>query len=123
MSTTTTTASAATGHQLLSSEDLEDTPVFGADGEQLGTIDHLMVHKVSGQVNYVVIKYGGVLGLGHSHYPVPWRALRYDYGKEGYLTNIRETMLRDAPEFSDDSWSDSSWQWRVHSHYGVEPYY
>jgi hypothetical protein len=56
----------------------------------------------------VVNEAGGFLGLAHSHYPIPWSALTYDTGLGGFRTGITEEQLRDAPEFSDDSWTDRS---------------
>ena len=70
-------------HQLISSEDVEGTNVYGVDGKKIGDIDHLMIEKVSGRVAYAVISFGGFLGLGHSHYPAPWAALKYDTKLEG----------------------------------------
>ena len=121
MGTATTTAATSTGNKLLSTEDLEGTRVLGAKGEEIGTIDHLMVDRETGQVVYAVISFGGFLGLGHSHYPVPWRALRYDYEQEGYSTDINEATVRDAPAFSDDSYGDQDLERRVFKHYGVPP--
>jgi hypothetical protein len=65
------------------------------------------------------------LGLGHSHYPIPWGALKYDTSLSGYRTGITEQQLRDAPEFSDDSWMDQDrgWETVTHRHYGVTPYW
>jgi hypothetical protein len=42
----------------------------------------------------------------HSHYPIPWSALKYDTALAGYRTGIAEEHISDAPEFSDDSWED-----------------
>ena len=61
--------------------------------------------------------------LGHSHYPIPWAALKYDTNLGGYRTGITEGQLRDAPEFSDDSWEDRDWEARTHQHYGVPGYW
>jgi len=118
MATATTIAASETGNVLLSSEDLESTPVFGGNGEKIGTIDHLMVHRESGQVIYAVVTFGGFLGLAQSHYPVPWHALKYSYEKKGYLTNIDEKSVRDAPEFSDDGYGDQTWACKLDEHYG-----
>jgi sporulation protein YlmC with PRC-barrel domain len=107
---------------LISSEDVNGTEVYGPDGKNVGEIDHLMIDKVSGQVAYAVISFGGFLGLGHKHYPVPWSALTYDKSLGGFRTNITESQLKDAPEFSDDSWQDRSWEERTHRHY-TAPYY
>jgi hypothetical protein len=34
------------------------------------------------------MSFGGFLGLGHSHYPIPWAALKYDTNLGGYRTGI-----------------------------------
>lgn len=110
-------------HQLISSEDVEGTEVYGPDRSDLGEIDHLVIDKSSGRVAYAVMSFGGFMGLGHSHYPIPWSALKYDPELGGYRANISEAQLRDAPEFSDDSWSDRDWETRTHQHYGASPYW
>ena len=122
MSTVTTTAAASTNNRLLSTEDLQGTSVFGAAREKIGSIDHMMVDRETGQVVYAVITFGGILGMGESHYPVPWRALRYSDEHEGYLTNINEEQVRDAPAFSDDSYGNREWERSVFRHYGARPY-
>ena len=66
---------------------------------------------------------GGFLGLAHSHYLIPWSALKHDTALQGYRTGITEAQLRDAPEFSDDSWTDRDWETRTHQHYGAPTYW
>jgi hypothetical protein len=110
-------------HQLISSEDVEGTEVYGTGSEKIGEIDHLMIDKVSGRVVYAVMSFGGFLGLGHSHYPVPWAALTYDTALGGYRAKLTEEQLRDAPAFSDDSWGDRDWEIRTHRHYGIREYW
>ena len=83
----------------------------------------LIIDKISGRVGYAVMSFGGFLGLGHSHYPIPWGALSYDKSLGGFRTNITEGQLRDAPEFSDDSWQDRDWETRTHRHYGAPEYW
>ncbi len=117
------TATVHPNHQLISSEDVEGTEVYGLGNDKIGEIDHLMIDKLSGRIIYAVMSFGGFLGLGHSHYPVPWAALKYDTSLGGFRTGITEQKLRDAPEFSDDSWSDRSWEATTHKHYGVSPYW
>lgn len=116
-------ATAHPNHQLLSSEDVEGTDVYGVDGVKVGEIDHLMIDKLSGRVTYAVISFGGFLGLGHSHYPVPWVALKYEPKLGGYITGITQEKLKDAPAFSDDAWSDRNWEAQVHKHYNASPYW
>ncbi len=110
-------------HQLISSDDVQGTNVYGPGDSAIGEIDHLMIDKSSGRVTYAIMSFGGFLGLGHSHYPVPWSALKYDTALGGYRTGITEQQLRDAPEFTDDAWQDRRWETATHDHYGARPYW
>ena len=90
----------ATAHpdrRLISSEDVQGTNVYGIGDEAIGEIDHLLIEKMSGRVAYAVMSFGGFLGLAHSHYPIPWSALKYDTALQGYRTGITEAQLKDAP--------------------------
>ena len=110
-------------HKLISSNDVQGTEVYGAGNKNVGEIDHLIIDKLSGRVAYAVMSFGGFLGLGHSHYPIPWSALTFDKSLGGFRTNITEQQLRDAPQFSDDSWEDRDWETKTHQHYRAPAYW
>jgi len=116
-------ATASPTFNLISSEDVEGTKVCDPSGNRIGEIDHLMIDRDSGNVRYAIMSFGGFLGLGHSHYPVPWNALKYDTNVGGYVSNITEQQLKDAPEFSDDSWTNREWETDWHEHFGAKPYW
>ena len=101
-------ATAHSDRRLISSEDVQGTEVYGPADEAVGEIDHLMIEKVSGRVVYVVMSFGGFLGLGHSHYPIPWSALKYDTAIGGYRTGITEAQLRDCLLYTSPSPRDRS---------------
>lgn len=82
---------------LIASNKVEGTKVYSTDGEKLGTVDHMMIGKLSGRVEYVVMDFGGFLGMGEKHHPLPWDALTYDTEKGGYVVNIDKARLKDAP--------------------------
>jgi hypothetical protein len=65
-------------------------------GSKIGDIDHLMIDKVSGRVIYAVMSFGGFVGLGHSHYPIPWNALKYDTKLNGYSAPSGPSEIRCA---------------------------
>jgi len=50
---------------LIASDRVESTPVYRSDGEKVGTIERLMIDKISGQVAYAVMSFGGFIG----HWP------------------------------------------------------
>jgi PRC-barrel domain len=110
-------------HRLVSSDRVIGTDVYGVGDQAIGQIDHLLIEKVSGNIAYAIMNFGGFLGLAHKYYPIPWTALKYDTELGGYRTGITESQLRDAPEFSDDMVEDRDWEIRTHQHYGVPPYW
>ena len=42
-----------------------------------------MIEKTSGRVSYAVLGFGGFLGIGSDHYPLPWDSLKYDTTSAG----------------------------------------
>ena len=106
---------------LIGSDKVEGTAVYGPDNNKIGSIERVMIDKVSGQVNYAVLAFGGFLGIGDDHYPLPWQSLKYDTGIGGYRTDVTEQQLRGAPKYGNDNdwnWSDTSRTRAVNSYYG-----
>jgi len=109
-------------NSLVSSSDVNGTEVFGRDGNNIGAIDHLMIDKTSGNVAYAVMGFGGFLGLGEDHYPVPWSKLRYSTDQGGFVTDLTEEDVKGAPQPQNQWHADREWERRTHQHYGV-PFY
>ena len=87
---------------VISSERVEGTDVYNTAGDKLGTIDDLMIDKVSGQVRYAVMEFGGFLGIGTERYPVPWHMLKYDVDQDGYVVPLDKAQLERAPRYVAD---------------------
>ena len=106
---------------LIASDRVEGTAVYSRDGERLGRISHFMVEKRSGQVRYAVLSFGGFLGLGEDHYPLPWSMLDYDTGKGGYVVDLDPKVLDEAPRFGNEGRPDYSGEYgrSVYSYYGL----
>ena len=81
---------------LIGSDKVEGTAVYGAGGNKIGSIERLMIDKLSGKVSYAVLSFGGFLGIGDDHYPLPWQSLKYDTNLGGYVTGITEAQLQNA---------------------------
>src|SRR5271155_2985442 len=107
---------------LIGSDKVEGTPVYGADDNKIGSIKRVMIDKTSGRVSYAVLGFGGFLGVGNDHYPLPWQSLKYDTRLRGYVTGITENQLRGAPKFGDASdwdWADATRNRALDDYYGV----
>ena len=108
--------------RLIASNKVEGTPVYSRDRERLGTVYNFMVDKVSGQVEYAVLRYGGFLGMGQRYYPLPWRVLTYHRDAGGYVIDMLARDFEDAPSFDRDSEPefDRAYGRKVHSWYGLD---
>ena len=106
---------------VISSDRVEGTTVYNSAGEKLGTIDDLMIDKISGQVRYAVMEFGGFLGMGTDRYPVPWNMLKYDTSQDGYVVPLDKTQLEGAPRYGDDSVPDydDTYRTTVDKYYGL----
>jgi hypothetical protein len=85
-----------------------------------------MIDKFSGQVAYAVMSFGGFLGLGHEHYPVPWPRLDYEKKHGGFVVNISDEELKNAPKFDPGEewdWSDTKRGETIYGYYRVPPYW
>ena len=100
----------------------QNTAVYGTEGSKIGSIERVMIDKTSGRVSYAVLGFGGFLGLGNDHYPLPWQSLKYDTRLGGYVTGVTESQLQGAPRYSNDNdwnWGDEARARSVNDYYGV----
>ena len=63
---------------LIGSDKVEGTAVYGADNQKIGSVQRVMIDKISGKVAYAVVSFGGFLGMGEDYFPMPWASLKYD---------------------------------------------
>src|SRR5438046_5530608 len=111
---------------LIGSDKVDGTAVYGSDQKRIGSIQRVMIDKISGKVAYAVMSFGGFLGIGEDYYPLPWSLLTYNPRLEGYEVNIGEQQLKGAPKYSKHQswdWSDRERGRQVYDYYGVAPYW
>src|SRR4051794_7319612 len=75
-------------HDLIGSDRVEGTNVYRSDGKKIGEIERVMIDKISGQAAYAVMGFGGFLGMGEDHYPIPWQRLTYNERLGGFGGHI-----------------------------------
>ena len=108
-------------HDLISSDKVEGTAVYNRQGEKLGTVTSFMVGKRNGRVQYAVLSFGGLFGMGERYYPLPWDVLTYDTDKGGYVVDLDKDKLEKAPSFErgQDPTYDRDYGEQVYTYYGV----
>jgi sporulation protein YlmC with PRC-barrel domain len=108
-----------TSGTLIAAEKVEGTDVYNLQGEKLGTVDDIMIDKVSGKAIYALMSFGGFLGIGEKYHPLPWSTLKYDERKGGYIVNLDKRMLENAPTYD----MDEDFRWTPDYGRQVDKYY
>jgi PRC-barrel domain len=92
---------------LIASDKVQGTAVYRSNGDKVGTVERVMIDKISGKIAYAVMSFGGFMGIGEDYYPLPWNVLTYNPRLEGYEVNIGEEQLKEAPRYS----THETWDW------------
>jgi sporulation protein YlmC with PRC-barrel domain len=105
--------------QSMSPEELKGMQVVSQTGEELGEIADVKTDEQSGQIQFVTISKGGVLGMGGEDIAVPLEAFRIDQESDRATLTVDQSKLDNAPQQADKS--NQEFQRELESHYGVSP--
>jgi len=120
-----TDVTSITSGTLIASDKVKGTSVYNLAGEKLGSVDDIMIDKISGRAIYAVMSFGSFLGMGGKYHPLPWATLKYDAQKGGYLVNLDKKLLEGAPNYDPNSefkWSPDYGR-KVDSYYKAPSYW
>jgi len=87
-----------------------------------------MIDLDEGRIAYVVLSFGGFLGMGNKLFAIPWEALILDTDQHVFILNVDRERLENAPGFDKDNWPDNAkyeagWLFDVYEYYGYLPYW
>jgi len=107
--------------------------VHNQDGKDIGDVKDVVLDSNTNRVSYVVVSYGGFMGMGDKLFAIPWSAFDFRYDKNTdmtkekdrddyklYLTSISDDNLKNAPGFDDKHWpdmADSNFRNQVDTYY------
>ena len=88
--------------------------VLGSGGEKLGRVDDLIVDMPTGRLQYAVLSFGGVAGLGDKLFAYPVNAFRTAADSDDLTLNVDKERLRNSPGFDKARWPglDATAYWR-----------
>jgi sporulation protein YlmC with PRC-barrel domain len=87
-------------------EKIVGSKVRNMKGEDLGTIEDIVVDIDTGRILYVIMDFGGFLGIGGRLFPVPWHSLAPLPSEGIFFLDVSKTKLKDAPAYDKDSLPD-----------------
>lgn len=110
----------------LSASSIIGTNVENSQGDNLGDIKEIMIDTTSARISYVVVSFGGFLGIGDKYFAVPWEAFTIDTDQENFILDVPKEKLEDAPGFDQDNWPDNAdhqYLTSVYEYYGYKPHW
>lgn len=110
----------------LSATSLNGTDVVNQQGKDVGHIEDMMIDLDTGRVQYAVLSFGGILGIGDKLFAVPFESFTIDTNNERFILDVDKDRLKDAPGFDKDNWPETSnreFQSTVYTFYDVDPYW
>jgi PRC-barrel domain len=87
---------------LIASDRVEGTPVRCTDGTTLGTIERVMIDKLTGNIAYAVLRFEGPGRVEQKDLSVPWPRLVYDRKLGAYRLDLINGELGEAPPDASD---------------------
>ncbi len=101
---------------------LFDKNVVNLQNDKLGQVKDMIIDP-EGCISYLLVGYGGTLGIGEKMVPVPWDAIRLQHSGEdmSILLDVPKDRFEGAPYFLDREWSSyasTGWEERIRKYYG-----
>ena len=100
--------------------------VINPEGEDLGQVQNFMVDLSTGRIPYVVVAFGGTLGLTDKWLAIPFELMGWDTGNKKFILDIPKEKFEKAPGIDKDKWPyeiDLSWLEDVYVFFDCRPYW
>ena len=107
---------------IVNADNVVGVDVRNTQDENLGEVEAVMLDKMSGKVAYVVLSYGGFLGMGDKLFALPWSIFSYDDEDDCFRIALDKEKLKNSPGFDKDHWPDMSnttWSTNINKYYGI----
>jgi len=73
------------------------TPVKDPGGKKIGEIEDVVLDKLSNNIMFAAVSFGGILGMKEKYHPIPWELLKYEEAEGSYVVNLTKEQLQAAP--------------------------
>jgi sporulation protein YlmC with PRC-barrel domain len=96
---------------LIKSGDIQGMHVAGIDGNRLGTVRELFLDLSSGQIGFVIVEAGGLLGGSGKFHPVPWSAVRFDAVARHFQVEMTRNDFKASPSYDREQLASPDYGW------------
>jgi sporulation protein YlmC with PRC-barrel domain len=102
--------------------EIKGSRVVNVKEENLGKIEEVMIDPEHGRIAYVVLSFGGLLGMGNKLFAIPWESFEYNRGD--YILRLDKSILEKAEGFDEEAWVLTRDELlSVYKRCGIQPYW
>ncbi len=97
--------------------DVLGSSIQNSSGDEIGSIEDLIVDRGSGRIEFAIVKTGDFFGLGGKEVAIDYDRFRFSSESDGFELPATEEQLKSYEEFDEDHWlkleSGETWQERL----------
>lgn len=94
--------------KFLTASTITGNKVYNKSHEKLGDVKDLMLNIHTGAIEYVIIEFGGFLGIGEKYFAVPFKSLTLDTDLHAFIFDQQREVMEKAPGFDKDHWPETN---------------
>lgn len=105
------------------SEEVIGVSVENTNGDSLGKIREIMLDKHTGVVKFVVLDFGGFLGIGNKLFAMPWEIFSFNAPRDCFVISVPKEKLESLEGFDQDNWpnmADATWGSSLYKQFGIK---
>jgi len=94
--------------RILTASSVIGDKVLNNTGESLGRIMDIMLNLNEGNIEYVIISYGGFLGIRQKYFAVPFDVLVLDTDRHAFILDQSKESFDTNPGFDKEHWPEAN---------------
>ena len=92
--------------------------VYNKTGDDLGKIMDIMLNVDDGNIEYVIIAFGGLMGMGRKYFAVPFEVLILDVDHQAFILDQNKESFENHPGFDKGHWPEANFHSQATRYYG-----
>ncbi|MEO5977063.1 MAG: PRC-barrel domain-containing protein [Chryseolinea sp.] len=94
--------------KLLTASSVIGDKIVNKAGEHLGSIKEIMLNLETEKIEYIIVEFGGFLGLGEKLFAFKMKDFSVDTDNHSFVLNRSKEELEKEPGFDKDHWPETN---------------